>query len=174
MRRLLISLSLVLLAVAVPQRVFSQTADSSDLFLNAYMANEQGGQLETSGDPQKALSKYRYAASLLEQISRDDPKWQPLVVDYRKKRISENIGRLQQQLGSQAPPPESSPPAAIEGELPQKDDNSAPDLSGSMEASPSPPAPQAEAGTSQQVRDQLDQLQSRTAESAVFHFVRYP
>ena len=160
MRRLLISLSLVLLAVAAPQRVFSQTADSSDLFLNAYMANEAGEQLENSGDAQKALSKYRYAASLLEQISHDDPKWQPLVVDYRKKRVSENIVRLQQQLGSQAPPPDSSP-APIEGELPQKDDNSAPDLSGgSMEPSPSPPAPQADAGASQQVHDQLDQLQN--------------
>ena len=133
MRRLLISLSLVLLALAAPRAAFSQ-GDSSDAFLNAYMANQQGQQLENSGDPEKALSKYRYAASLLNQISRDDPSWQPLVVDYRKRKVMENITRLQATLGSQGssdqsePPPSDLPtsepaPPPMDSDLPSKSDD---------------------------------------------------
>jgi len=165
MRRFLISLSFVLLALAAPKCAFSQSADTSDLFLNAYMANEAGEHLESSGDGQKALSKYRYAASLLDQISREDPKWQPIVIDYRKRKVSENIARLQQQAAAQAaaqaaqaPAPASAP---IEGALPQRENPSAPDLTGATQPAP----PTAGAGISQEVRDQLDQLQTELRES---------
>jgi Flp pilus assembly protein TadD/predicted nucleic acid-binding Zn-ribbon protein len=151
MRRFFISLTLILVAVAAPQRAFSQ-ADTSELFLNAYMANEQGQKLENSGDTQKALSKYRYAASLLDQITHDDPNWQPVIVDYRKKRISENIARLQQVLGAQPTPSESTP---AEGELPQKETGGPPER---------PPATTT-GGGNQQLREQLDQLQADLRES---------
>jgi tetratricopeptide (TPR) repeat protein len=159
MRRFLLSLSFVTLLLAAPQCAFSQSADTSDLFLNAYMANEQGEHMESSGDPQKALSKYRYAASLLDQIAREDPKWQPIVVDYRKKKVSENITRLQQQIAAEAP----TPSAPIEGELPQRDNSSGltqgvPQTSGATSAATG-------GGMSQQVRDQLDQLQNDLRES---------
>ena len=162
MRRLLITLSFVLMAVAGPQHAFSQAADTSDLFLNAYMANEQGQQLEGSGDTEKALSKYRYAASLLDQISHDDPQWQPLVVDYRKKKVSENIARLQQQLGTQdtVPQPTAAP---IDGELPQKDNN--PPLETTTPEPVPPPATAGEGGMNQQVRDQLEELQNDLRDS---------
>ena len=180
MRRLLISLSLILLIVAVPQRGFSQDpapadaapADTSDLFLNAYMANEQGEKLESSGEAQQALSKYRYAASLLDQISQDDPKWQPIVVDYRKKKVAGNISRLQQQLGpdaANAPAPGAPSPGPdasavpIDGDLPQKQGGPAPDLSdGSQGQTPQPTfQPSSDSGASEQVRDQLSALRSK-------------
>ncbi len=155
MRQLLITISLALLAVCVSQRAFSQSADTSDLFLDAYMANEAGQQLETAGSTQQALEKYRYAASLLDQITRDDPQWQPIVVTYRKKKVSENITRLEQLLGPSGASPENSP---IEGALPQKEEN--PDLG---QQPPGPTAPVAPIGAptaSQQVRDELDELKS--------------
>ena len=61
------------------------------------MANEQGEALETAGNAREALSKFRYAASLLEQISKDDPAWRSEIVAYRKKRVSANILQAQQQ-----------------------------------------------------------------------------
>jgi tetratricopeptide (TPR) repeat protein len=180
MRRFLISSSLIVLAVAGPQRAFSQnadsgdgsestaTADSSDLFLNAYMANEAGEKLENSGDPAKALEKYRYAASLLDQIGRDDPKWQPIVVDYRKKRVSENITRLEQQIGSQPTSPDAGA-VPLEGDLPQKEANPAPDLSGGTEAPPPAPAPAPSSAVSasgnQEVHDQIEQLENDLRDS---------
>jgi Flp pilus assembly protein TadD len=154
MRRFLLLLSLLLLAVAAPGQLHAQAADTSDLFLNAYMANEQGQQLESSGDTQRALAKYKYAASLLDQITRDDPQWQPLVVDYRKKKVAENIVRLQQQPGETTPTqPGANPP--IDGQLPQKELQPN-DMTGGNQAPPAtndnnPPTA---------VREQLDQLQS--------------
>jgi len=159
MRRFYISFSVLLLALAVPRPVFPQdadtagdsadssglSADTSELFLNAYMANEDGEKLEGGGDSSKALEKYRYAASLLDQISHDDPKWQPIVVDYRKKKVSENIARLQKQMGLQAPPDAGTVP--IEGEMPAK---GLPDLSGAPTPTPVPAG-----GTDQAVIEEL-------------------
>jgi Flp pilus assembly protein TadD/predicted nucleic acid-binding Zn-ribbon protein len=185
MPRLPFSLSLFLLAVAVPLRALPQgtdstsppsdttdatdaasdTADSSDLFLNAYMANEQGEKLENAGDSTKALEKYRYAASLLDQISHDDPNWQPIVVDYRKKRVAQNITRLQQQLGSQPSGPEASS-VPIEGELPQKDSNPIPNLNENPPPQPPiPSTPLTPAEASQQVRDQISELEDELRDS---------
>jgi Flp pilus assembly protein TadD/predicted nucleic acid-binding Zn-ribbon protein len=173
MRRFLISTSLVLLAAAVPQHGFSQgadstdastaTADTSDLFLNAYMANEQGEKLEGSGDTAKALEKYRYAASLLDQISHDDPKWQPIVVDYRKKRVSENITRVQQQAGAE--PPSAGPEAGsvpLEGDLPQKEGAPGPDLGDNPLSIPSHAS---EAPPSGHSRSQIQELQDDLRDS---------
>jgi tetratricopeptide (TPR) repeat protein len=169
MRRLLTSLSLVLLALAAPKFVYSQEADSSVLFLNAYMANQQGEQLETSGDTRKALSKYRYAASLLEEISRDDPKWQPLVVDYRKQKVMDNISRLQIQIGSQGsqePPPDQGPPSG-EPPMPSKGDDilPTPNLNSTEPAPDTSADASAPSGASQQARDQLEAMQDELRDS---------
>jgi len=179
MPRLLIPISLIVLAVAVPRSVFSQaapdtttdsspdtsseTADTSDLFLNAYMANEEGQKLENAGDTTRALEKYRYAASLLDQITHDDPNWQPIVVDYRKKRVSENITRLEAQGGSQPtiqPPGPDANTVPIEGDLPQKESPS-PDLANPMQqpAPPPAPAPILPENAPQQIRDQIEELE---------------
>jgi Flp pilus assembly protein TadD/septal ring factor EnvC (AmiA/AmiB activator) len=181
MPRLLISISLIVLAVAVPRPVFSQdttdsspdssseTADTSDLFLNAYMANEEGQKLESAGDSTKALEKYRYAASLLDQITRDDPNWQPIVVDYRKKRVSENIARLQAQAGGQPSGPDANS-VPIDGELPQKA-GSTPSLDETTQppAPPAPtepePVPPPSANAPQQIRDQIEELENDLRDS---------
>jgi len=182
MRRFFLSTSLVLLAAAVPQHAFSQgadtsdatdastaTADSSDLFLNAYMANEQGEKLESSGDTSKALEKYRYAASLLDQISHDDPKWQPIVIDYRKKRVSENITRLQGQMGAE---PAAQPPAGpdagavpLEGDLPQKEGSPGPDLSENPPAEGQSHAPSTDTTLGGPGRSEIEELQDDLRDS---------
>ena len=182
MRRFLISSSLLLLALAVPQAALPQdaapadtsdtsadssadatgvTADSSDLFLNAYMANETGEKLESAGDPERALEKYRYAASLLDQISHNDPNWQPVVVDYRKKRVSENIARLQAQTGG-AQPPTTTPDAnsvPLDGGMPTKEP-----LPGTDQAETAPeamPIP----GASDEAKAEITELQNDLRDS---------
>jgi Flp pilus assembly protein TadD/uncharacterized coiled-coil DUF342 family protein len=183
MRRLLVSLSLGVLALAAPGVVFSQASDfsdnassqesgdTSDLFLNAYMANEAGEKLEAAGNAQGAIAKYRYAATLLDQISRADPNWNPIVVDYRKKRVSGNIERLEKQVGSQTAPEETAPSqntAPPENELPQKEESSP--FPPPSEIPPQPPtSSQSPAplpnGVPQDVRDQIQELQSDLRDS---------
>ncbi|HEX4084823.1 MAG TPA: tetratricopeptide repeat protein [Chthoniobacteraceae bacterium] len=174
MRRLLLFLSLLTLALAVPHPAYCQSADTSDLFLSAYTANEQGEKLEGEGDSQKALAKYRYAASLLDQITHDDPAWNPIIINYRKKKVAENITRIEGAAIPPAPAPRSNGPAPMEGELPQKEEGAtetAPPagLPGDQPLlqSPSPAPGPATTGVSesQQVRAQIDELQSDLRDS---------
>ena len=72
-----------------------RAADSSEQFLSAYQSFQQGEKLERSGNTDEALSKYRYAESLLLSISKNDPSWQKPVVEYRLKKTREGLDRLQ-------------------------------------------------------------------------------
>ena len=122
------------------------------------MANERAKSSRTPATPRRPSRKYRYAASLLDQISRDDPKWQPIVVDYRKKRVSENITRLEQQARLPAREPRgrlrpSRGRASAEGGQPhagpQRPDGAASATAGSRARL------RAAAGGNQEVHDQI-------------------
>ena len=70
-------------------------ADSSEQFLNAYQAYQQGEKLERDGSTSESLKKYRFAQSLLIEIEKNDPSWQKGVVEYRLKKTQEGLERLQ-------------------------------------------------------------------------------
>ena len=70
-------------------------ADSSEQFLSAYQAYQQGEKAERDGSTGEALKNYRYAESLLQAISSKDPSWQKAVVEYRLKKTQEGLSRLQ-------------------------------------------------------------------------------
>lgn len=76
-------------------------ADPSDVFLKAYTSVQQGEKLESDGKLKPALSKYRYAASLLEQLGQTNPNWQPLIIQYRIRKTTENIRKLEDKLALQ-------------------------------------------------------------------------
>src|SRR3954466_9516882 len=106
-----------------PARVTAQADDPSEVFLKAYMTSQQGEKLEHDNQFQAALAKFRFAGSLLEELKKTNSNWQPAIVDYRSRKISENIIRVQGKLGTQKdlaatsnPPPTASNPPA----LPQK------------------------------------------------------
>ena len=69
--------------------------DSSEQFLNAYQAYQQGEKLERDGSSPDALKKYKFAQSLLLEIEKNDPSWQKAVVEYRLKKTRDGIERLQ-------------------------------------------------------------------------------
>ena len=82
---------------AVPLRAQS-SADPGDLFVNAYMAVQQGEKAEQAGNFKLALSKLRSAATVLDEIARNDPNWQPSIVEYRRSRTADSITRLQEKI----------------------------------------------------------------------------
>ena len=90
MNRFLPCLFLLLSGVRV-----MMAADSSEQFLNAYQAYQQGEKLERDGSASESLKKYRFAQSLLIEIEKNDPSWQKAVVEYRLKKTQEGIERLQ-------------------------------------------------------------------------------
>src|SRR3974390_2044703 len=123
MQRLLLLIVVGVIGLGSVPFAHAESGDPSDLFLNAYMSVQQGEKLEHDGNYKAALAKYRYAASLLEQIHSRSPDWQPLIVDYRKKKTAASISNLQKKISAQAralilknPPSEPEPPLPQKGE----------------------------------------------------------
>src|SRR2546423_2643801 len=118
-------IGLILLAgfsfALAPARLAAQADDPSEVFLKAYMTSQQGEKLEHDNQLQAALSKFRFAGSLLEELTTTHADWQSAIVDYRSRKISENIVRVQGKLGNQKdlaiasnpPPPTASNPPML-------------------------------------------------------------
>ncbi len=82
-------------------RLAAQTEDPSEVFLKAYMTAQQGEKLEHDSQFKTALAKYRFAGSLLEDLRKRHPEWQPAIVDYRSRKVSESILRIQDKANTQ-------------------------------------------------------------------------
>ena len=98
-----------------PGPLAAQSNDPSEIFLKAYVTSQQGEKLEHLNQLQGALAKFRFAGSLLEELRKTRPDWQPAIVEFRSRKIGENIVRVKKNLGTQedlaatsAPPPGSS------------------------------------------------------------------
>jgi len=148
----------------------AQADDPSEAFLKAYMTSQQGEKLEHENQFKAALAKYRFAGSLLEQLRKANPDWQPAIVEYRGRKVSESILRVQDKAGVQenvsaperptenvAPAPPSSPSVQV------------------VKEAPPPPAPKpAPSSTPNEVaieqatrklRDRVDQLETELQKS---------
>lgn len=69
-------------------------ADPSDVFLNAYLAFQKGEKLEGAGNAKGALEAYEQAVSLLDDISKQAPNWNPAIVDHRRQKATEGVTRM--------------------------------------------------------------------------------
>jgi Flp pilus assembly protein TadD len=157
----LIALFLFLWATAV----IGQGDDPSEIFLKAYLSSQQGEKLERENRFKTALAKYRFAGSLIETLRRSHADWQPAIVEYRGRKISEGILRIQERTTRQnALSASSSPLPEVAPALP--------DSEGWSEPGPEVVAPQlgetiaqtsrdaAVKGTTKKLRDKIDQLQA--------------
>ncbi len=75
--------------------------DPSETFLKAFTSVQQGEKLEADNKLRPALAKYRFAASLLDQLTQTNPNWQPLIVRYRVRKTTEDIHKLEEKLSVQ-------------------------------------------------------------------------
>ena len=102
------------------------TADPAETFLKAFTSVQQGEKLETDNKLRPALAKYRFAASLLDQLTQTDPNWQTLIVKYRVRKTTENIHKLEEKLSVQGASdrgtvPANPSPAGADEDLPVPD-----------------------------------------------------
>ncbi len=79
----------------------AQGDDPSEIFLKAYLSAQQGEKLEHENRFKTALAKYRFAGSLIEELRRSHADWQPAIVEYRGRKISEGIVRIQDRISRQ-------------------------------------------------------------------------
>ena len=187
---LLLALAFCLAAPDSP----AQSDDPSETFLKAYMTAQQGEKLEHENQFKGALTKYRFAGTLLEQLKKAHPDWQPAIVEYRGRKVSESILRVQDKAGTQADitgqtaaaeettttAPQNSPPPVQVGK--EKAASSPPvQIAKEKTTAPAPPAAKAAPSATpneiaieqatRKLRDRVDQLEaelqkSRTAMSA--------
>src|SRR6266581_2243636 len=79
----------------------AQQDDPSEIFLKAYLSAQQGEKLEHENRFKTALAKYRFAGSLIEELRKSHADWQPAIVEYRGRKISEGILRIQDRMSRQ-------------------------------------------------------------------------
>lgn len=97
-------------------RFLAQSDDPNEIFLKAYMTSQEGENLEHDNQFKAALAKYRFAGSLIDELHKRHAGWQPAIVEYRGRKISESVLRVQDKVPTQndlaagATPPPSNPP----------------------------------------------------------------
>ncbi len=101
MRRAAAALLALVLFVGATRVLVGQQDDPSEIFLKAYLSAQQGEKLEHEDRFKTALAKYRFAGSLIAQLRRLHPDWQPAIVEYRGRKISEGILRIQERITRQ-------------------------------------------------------------------------
>src|SRR5438132_3509514 len=134
---LFVAFVLCMAAPALP----AQWDDPSETFLKAYMTSQQGEKLEPENQFKAALAKYRFAGTLLEQLRKAHSDWQPAIVEYRGRKVSEAILRVQDKAGTQenvAGSAEAADEPAGTSAAPQP---SAPPVKVVKERASAPPAP---------------------------------
>src|SRR6266404_1304726 len=154
-----------------PARLFSQGDDPSEVFLKAYMTAQQGEKLEHENQFKAALAKYRFAGSLIEDLRKSHPDWQPAIVEYRGRKVSESILRVQDKASTQESVNAPAPPSENAAVLPPEP---APTQVAKEPVTPLPAAKPAPASTPNEVaieqatrklRDRVDQLEAELQKS---------
>ena len=87
-----------LFRLTATMRAVAQQDDPSEIFLKAYLSAQQGEKLERQDRFKNALAKYRFAGSLIEELRKSHAQWQPAVVEYRGRKISEGRGPMVERL----------------------------------------------------------------------------
>jgi Flp pilus assembly protein TadD len=148
----------------------AQQDDPSEIFLKAYMTAQQGEKFEHENQFKTALAKYRFAGSLIEELRKSHADWQPAIVEYRGRKISEGILRIQERMSTQndltsgaSRSPEAVPaPPQAGGQSEAGVEVIAPHAT---EATSQVPSEAAIKETTRKLRDNLDQLQAALEKS---------
>src|SRR5438477_8774118 len=165
-----ILLAAVVFCLASPL-LTAESDDPSETFLKAYMTAQQGEKLEHENQFKAALAKYRFAGSLIEQLRKAHSDWQPAIVEYRGRKVSESILRVQDKASTQESVNAPAPPIENAAAVPPEP---APTQVAKEPVTPLPAEKPAPASTPNEVaieqatrklRDRVDQLEAELQKS---------
>ena len=80
---------------------FAGDSEAAAFFLKAYQDYQAGEQFERDGRLRDAMNSYASTVAILEQVRKDDPSWQEIVVNFRMRKAQENIERLRAMVASE-------------------------------------------------------------------------
>ncbi len=153
-----------------PGQLRAQADDPSEIFLKAYMTSQQGEKLEHDNQFKAALAKYRSAGSLIEELHTKHSDWQPAIVEYRGRKISESILRVQDKAATQNDLAAASTP--LPETTPALRENAGPAQPSTEIVAPRPSAASAQAPSdvaikdaTKKLHDKIDQLEAELQKS---------
>ena len=148
----------------------AQAEDPSDIFLKAYLSAQQGQKLEDENQFKAALAKLRFAGSLIEELKKSHSTWQSAIVEYRGRKIGEEILRIQERMSTHNElNAGTSPLPDIVASLPENDNWTEPGpevvAPQGFESIPQGAADGAVEEATRKLRRKIDELQTATEKS---------
>ncbi len=140
-------LRIVLLALAwwmVAFRSGVAAGDPASGFLSAYQTVKAAERLEAEGNLDPAIQKYEEAIGTLEEIQKNSPAYEPVVIEFRLGKSREGLARVQElaKQPNRAPSPvEPGGDFGLEGPLPTQDSEISEPNSLRPDRAPARPAP---------------------------------
>jgi Flp pilus assembly protein TadD len=114
------------LAWATPAHVYSAASPQDD-YLQIYVMIQEGDKLTQGGQNSQGREKYETAIQRLEKLKNENPEWEPTIVKYRIKYLTEKLESLKSAKDSApaakptpAPAPTTLPPATTEKPAPSE------------------------------------------------------
>lgn len=80
-------------------------ASPQDDYLQIYVMINEGDKLSQGGQNSQAREKYETALTRLEKLKNENPEWEPTIVKYRIKYLSDKLATLKTAKESATPPP---------------------------------------------------------------------
>jgi len=80
-------------------------ASPQDDYLQIYVMINEGDKLSQGGQNSQAREKYETALTRLEKLKNENPEWEPTIVKYRIKYLSDKLANLKTAKESATPPP---------------------------------------------------------------------
>lgn len=135
--------------------------DSSSLFLKAYQDYQCAENFERDGRVRDAMNSYASTVAILEQIRKEDPSWQEMVVNFRMRKAQQNIERLRMVIaGEPEKLPDHKDPLPTRGfeiDIPEP-------FVGTRPRQEREKAPKVSASSSNFDREQIESLERQVAE----------
>jgi tetratricopeptide (TPR) repeat protein len=101
MRLIRLSLLWIALGVCLSSSLLSQQASKkfnpADVYLRGYLIMEDGMKLLENGDFSGSYYKLKDANDIFSSVFHSDPNWNPEIVEYRRKRVTELMESARQQ-----------------------------------------------------------------------------
>ncbi|NBS50576.1 MAG: hypothetical protein EBS97_08260, partial [Verrucomicrobia bacterium] len=88
---------------AIPAQVHSAASPQDD-YLQIYVMIQEGDKLTQGGQNSQGREKYETAMQRLEKLKNENPEWEPTIVKYRIKYLTEKLESLKSAKDS-APAP---------------------------------------------------------------------
>ena len=114
------------LAWATPAQVHSAASPQDD-YLQIYVMIQEGDKLTQGGQNSQGREKYETAIQRLEKLKNENPEWEPTIVKYRIKYLTEKLESLKSAKDSApaakttpTPTPTTSPPTTTEKPTPSE------------------------------------------------------